>query len=70
MLKIIKFPQFENNLKELKLMKDYHYSDIIIFGFVFLGSDEKVPYIMRERSISYKFWPKKTKKALFLNETT
>lgn len=49
-------------LKELKLMKDHHYRDIIIFGFVFLGSDEKVAYIMQERGTSYKFWPKKTNK--------
>lgn len=49
-------------LKELKLMKDHHYRDIIIFGFVFLDSDEKVAYIMQERGTSYKFWPKKTNK--------
>lgn len=36
---------------KLKLIKDYPDSDIIIFRFVFLGTNEKVAYIICERHL-------------------
>lgn len=48
MFKIIKFPMFENNLLKTTKFKNYSYSDIIIFGFVFLGGNKKMAYLCKK----------------------
>lgn len=49
MFKITTFPMFENNLLKTTKFKNYSYSDVITFGFVFLGGNKKVTYTCKKR---------------------